>query len=431
MLLSMTSAIRYENNTLFYGTVNSSGLTTITTTPVTGASVFGSICGSANCATHAGTLWNGSLVTIPGSSIVLEYPTALQSPFGYGLYFVKAGHIPFEVGANWFGTDATDPQGPFPNYLTRKESCTAPLASLTATNTTSFTATASLASPLNDAGPLTSIPAQVAPFYATTVNVSLSVSNATFSLNQTFPFSLNSSETRTVTLPTTLPLGTYNLSVTSLTSDAKCLASVPTTLQQVLVINTATNTTNTTDTTPPASVSNLSLGAKNTTFILWTWTNPTDLDFATNIIYLNGINVVNTTNAFYNATGLQANIPNTIRINMRDAAGNINTFNITDTQTTLPGSSTNNTNGTIVPPTTNGGTEEKKKKKANNVLRESINAPLVEGLVVSDTAGTTLILIEQPAEERTNYGTLILLLLLLLLCILLASMIYLLLGKKR
>jgi len=89
-----------------------------------------------------------------------------------------------------------------------------------------------------------------------------------------------------------------------------------------------------TDTTAPATISSLALASKGTDFLNWSWTNPTDSDFANNIIYFDGLNVQNTTNNFYNATGLTANTAHTITINTIDSSGNINTVNVSDTQMT-------------------------------------------------------------------------------------------------
>ncbi|MCX6773744.1 MAG: hypothetical protein NTY68_01970, partial [Candidatus Micrarchaeota archaeon] len=48
------------------------------------------------------------------------------------------------------------------------------------------------------------------------------------------------------------------------------------------------------DTTPPSSITNLRNISAGTTWIYWNWTNPTDPDFSSNIIYIDGVNVINT-----------------------------------------------------------------------------------------------------------------------------------------
>lgn len=114
------------------------------------------------------------------------------------------------------------------------------------------------------------------------------------------------------------------------------------------------NNTNQSDTTPPGPVSGLTAIAKGKNFITWNWTNPSDSDFSQAIIYINGVNVANTSNHMYNATGLTANTTYTIRINTKDTSGNVNFMNVTNTQTTLPNThngGNNNDNGVTRLPT--------------------------------------------------------------------------------
>lgn len=89
------------------------------------------------------------------------------------------------------------------------------------------------------------------------------------------------------------------------------------------------------DTTPPATVTTLANQSANTTWIYWNWTNPTDADFNSSIIYINGTNVANTSNNYYNATNLTANTTYTITIHTKDNTGNINTTDVNSTARTL------------------------------------------------------------------------------------------------
>ncbi len=95
-----------------------------------------------------------------------------------------------------------------------------------------------------------------------------------------------------------------------------------------------TGSENIVDTTPPGAVTNLTLVAKDTSSLSWRWTNPTDADFKAVLIYLNGTNVANTTNSYYNALGLLSNTTYTLTLHTIDASGNINTTDVTDTETT-------------------------------------------------------------------------------------------------
>jgi len=91
-----------------------------------------------------------------------------------------------------------------------------------------------------------------------------------------------------------------------------------------------------TDTTPPASVTNLQNQSSGTSWIYWTWTNPIDSDFNSSIVYINNINLANTTNSYYNATGLSCGTSYTIKIYTKDNTGNVNTTNVTNTAATKP-----------------------------------------------------------------------------------------------
>jgi hypothetical protein len=88
------------------------------------------------------------------------------------------------------------------------------------------------------------------------------------------------------------------------------------------------------DTAPPSSVMNLNNQSQGTRWIFWNWTNPTDVDFNSSIIYLDGVNIVNTSNNYYNATGLTSNTNYTIILNTKDTTGNVNYADVSNTATT-------------------------------------------------------------------------------------------------
>ncbi|MBS3113215.1 hypothetical protein J4418_03980 [Candidatus Woesearchaeota archaeon] len=91
-----------------------------------------------------------------------------------------------------------------------------------------------------------------------------------------------------------------------------------------------------TDTHPPGRVTNLTNQSVGTNWIYWTWTNPSDADFNSTIIHLNGINIVNTSNTYYNATGLNSDFLYNITLNTKDNSGNINTSAISSIVKTNP-----------------------------------------------------------------------------------------------
>ncbi|MFA0822075.1 MAG: PGF-pre-PGF domain-containing protein [Methanomethylovorans sp.] len=94
-------------------------------------------------------------------------------------------------------------------------------------------------------------------------------------------------------------------------------------------------TTKVTDRTPPGYVTNLHETNVGASWIYWTWTKPTDADFSSVRIYIDGTFVTTTANNYYNATGLRNGIKYTISLETVDTSGNINTTQATDSATTL------------------------------------------------------------------------------------------------
>jgi len=98
-------------------------------------------------------------------------------------------------------------------------------------------------------------------------------------------------------------------------------------------VNT-TAVTFTTDTNPPAAITSLANQSQGTSWIYWNWTNPVS-DFSQAIVYLNGTWKTNTSNNYYNATGLAENTAYMLTINTKDTVGNVNTTNVNSTAKTL------------------------------------------------------------------------------------------------
>jgi len=85
----------------------------------------------------------------------------------------------------------------------------------------------------------------------------------------------------------------------------------------------AANYTFTIDTIPPATITNLRNQSVGDSWIFWNWTNPaSDFDHAE--VYLNGTWLANTSDDFYNATGLNASVWYQLSVRTVDAAGNVN-----------------------------------------------------------------------------------------------------------
>lgn len=95
------------------------------------------------------------------------------------------------------------------------------------------------------------------------------------------------------------------------------------------------------DIIPPAPITNLNNQSSGTTWIYWNWTNPADADFNETIIYLGGSNVANTSNNYYNATGLSSGTDYTITVHTKDDLGNVNDTDVNSTASTAEGITTN------------------------------------------------------------------------------------------
>ena len=88
------------------------------------------------------------------------------------------------------------------------------------------------------------------------------------------------------------------------------------------------------DITPPASISDLQ-NTTGTTWINWTWTNPSDNDFNHTMVYLDGTWQTNTSNSYYNATGLNPDTTYEIGTHTVDTSGNVNNTLVNQTAKTL------------------------------------------------------------------------------------------------
>ena len=87
------------------------------------------------------------------------------------------------------------------------------------------------------------------------------------------------------------------------------------------------------DNTPPSTVMDLQ-STNGTTWINWTWINPSDPDFNHTEIYLNGIFQTNTSAEFFNATSLQPETSYTLSTRTVDNNGNVNETWVNSTATT-------------------------------------------------------------------------------------------------
>ncbi|MBC7085835.1 MAG: PGF-pre-PGF domain-containing protein [Methanomethylovorans sp.] len=86
---------------------------------------------------------------------------------------------------------------------------------------------------------------------------------------------------------------------------------------------------------PPSSVTDLRDSGAGTSWIYWTWTNPSDPDFSHVMIYIDGIFVTNTSDNYYNVTGLDEGTVHTIGIQSVDTSGIRNPEIVTDRASTI------------------------------------------------------------------------------------------------
>ena len=140
-----------------------------------------------------------------------------------------------------------------------------------------------------------------------------------------------------------LPVGNYTLTASkagyqSATSSATVNEGATTTVNFTLTPIPA-------DTTPPASIYNLE-NRSGATWINWTWTNPSDDDFAYTMVYLNGVFKTNTSSPYYNATNLTANTTYEIGTHTVDVNGNVNDTWVNQTARTIA-SKNGSVSGTI------------------------------------------------------------------------------------
>jgi hypothetical protein len=151
-----------------------------------------------------------------------------------------------------------------------------------------------------------------------TINYGINSSLGTFATNSTFELN------HTVFITGLVQGTTYYYNITSCDASGNCNTTGP------------YNFTTTIDMTPPGAITGLSSPSQGVTWIYWNWINPTNIDFYQNIIYLDGINIANTSNNFSNATGLAQNTTYTITINTKDFDENVNATNVSNTNETLP-----------------------------------------------------------------------------------------------
>ncbi|MBW2984884.1 hypothetical protein KY361_07215, partial [Candidatus Woesearchaeota archaeon] len=88
------------------------------------------------------------------------------------------------------------------------------------------------------------------------------------------------------------------------------------------------------NTLPPPTVTGLDEDEEGYTWVYWSWTNPDDASFDYVEVYLDGMFKENTSNDYYNATGLSQGANYTLSTRTVSIAGKINTSWVNDTAST-------------------------------------------------------------------------------------------------
>jgi len=229
IILLITPAVlaeRFEDNRFKYGTININGNLVTTNTAINNVNVIGFVCNSANCATASEKLWPG--VFNSGNNLIqLTYPTTLKNSNGYGIYMYKNGYIPYEVHADWWGTNPNDPVGPFDNYLTKKQLCVSNVNSMSASKAgNNINVDVNVRAPISHDGLLDYVPSEILNHYTTEVDVNLEVKrNSVIVYTETKKVNIEYSHNKNVdfSFPVST-LGKYDVRVyTTLNNEEKCL----------------------------------------------------------------------------------------------------------------------------------------------------------------------------------------------------------------
>ena len=220
----LVTAVVSETNQVYEGILSSAGFEK-TTNPVNETKVIGFVCGNAACTSVDSRLWPGVLDTGADNSIVLQYPTNLQSQNGYAVYFYKEGYIPFEVLTNWSGSGNA---GNFNNYPAKVDICTADIDDFDVIRDgDKFTASGNVFSPILHSGVLDYVPSEIEDNYQVDVVVRFEVWKGTnLVYNDSMNVEIDFSDYEDIEFAWDAEAnGTYLIKLYTETVDGKCLQS--------------------------------------------------------------------------------------------------------------------------------------------------------------------------------------------------------------
>jgi S-layer protein (TIGR01567 family) len=209
--------------------------------------------------------------------------------------------------------------------------------------------------------------------------------NRNTSSGESFTYTLNTAE---------LDDGNYSLIVTA-SSNNETLPNSSVSTPRNFVINN----------NPPASVTDLKMDDNGTNWIIWSWTNPGDSDFANVSVYIDGIFKQNVSTPSYNATGLSYG-NHEIATHTIDSAGNVNSTWVNLTNSTLPNTPVSVSpltvtlqNSTVIFPSVSAG--------GNTVETINTSQPLPSGYtaVGNYTDISTTAIYSPPVTVSVKYNT--------------------------
>ncbi|QQG38584.1 MAG: hypothetical protein HYS32_03180 [Candidatus Woesearchaeota archaeon] len=239
--ISTVSAVRFVDYDLREALFDDTATLITSTTPVTDVDVLGFECLDSTCSALGAQIFSlnsNTDVTPALDRVQATYPTALSVPNGYGVYYFKDGYIPWEEHNNFRGTVASDPAGPFISYLSKVDTCEAPIDSFTVLNDVQpniplviqleASLDSTVYSGIMSSGPLEAVPAGFEDQYSLETRVILTIVDQSGRVVDTqqqdvmIPFA-GSKRIEFTYIPT--QIGTYTVSVTTEAIDAKCLSS--------------------------------------------------------------------------------------------------------------------------------------------------------------------------------------------------------------
>jgi len=157
------------------------------------------------------------------------------------------------------------------------------------------------------------------------------------------------------------------------------------------------NRTLTVDATGPADVTSVSANSKDSGWINWTWTNPTDDDYNHTEVWTDNTHRQNTTNTYYNYTGLIASTAYEIELRPVDKLGTAG--NWTNLSTTTSADATNPS--IVLDSPSNGSSVSTGDRTFKCTATDNYN--LTNVTLYADFNGTFLNITTKDATEKTSF----------------------------